>query len=135
MIRGSLLAATFALGLISAASAQPELGLPVNCVMNRDCFVQQYPDTDPSISARDFTCNSLSYEGHSGTDFATRDRQLMRDGVQVVAAAAGRVVGVRDGGRDVDVSTIGGREAVKGIECGNGVAGPFSNAPIFERPV
>jgi len=57
---------------------------------------------------------------HKGTDIAIRDLAAMKRGVQVLAAAAGRVAGVRDGVRDVDV-TIAGYKSVKGRECGNGV--------------
>lgn len=109
-------------GFSLAADAQDfRPGLPVACEMNIDCFIQQYVDVDPSRSAQDFTCGPLTYDGHKGTDFRLRDRQMMRDGVAVIASEGGVVKGVRDGMQDVDVTTIGGRAALGGKDCGNGV--------------
>lgn len=78
----------------------PRLGLPLQCTLGETCWVMNYPDTDPSPAARDFTCRSRSYENHSGTDFALRDLAAMRRGVPVVAAASGKVVSARDGVED-----------------------------------
>jgi hypothetical protein len=96
-------------------------GPPLDCDFNNDCFIQQYVDTDPGPGAADFMCGPLTYDGHKGTDFRLRDRQMMRDGVPVIASESGTVLGVRDGMQDVDVSTIGGRAALNGKDCGNGV--------------
>lgn len=49
-----------------------------------------------------------------------RDRRAMEEGAVVVAAAPGRVRGVRDGVSDASVRDTG-TEAVKDRECGNGV--------------
>ena len=62
----------------------------------------------------------MSGNGHKGTDFAVRDLAVISAGVEVRAAASGRVSAVRDGMEDRlisirDVQTVGGRE------CGNGV--------------
>lgn len=106
---------------LAAAADGLALGLPLRCELNRTCFIQQFMDIDPGPEAADYTCGPLTYDGHSGTDFRLPDRQAMRDGVEVVAALAGVVRGTRDGMADVDIATVGGRETVKGRECGNGV--------------
>jgi len=122
MLRAGLIfSALLVLGATQAAAQDIRLGVPVKCVLGQDCFLQQYFDTDPGPGSRDYTCNSLSYDGHGGTDFALRDRAQMRAGVEVIAAAAGRVVGFRSNMEDVDVTTIGGPTALKGKDCGNGV--------------
>lgn len=105
-----------------AAGDGPTLGLPLRCALNEDCFIQQFVDIDPGPGASDYTCGPLAYDGHKGTDFRLPDRQAMRDGVEVLASAGGVVRGVRDGMADVDVSQIGGRAALDGKDCGNGVA-------------
>lgn len=122
MMRIIASAALFCAGLALPATAQDfNPGPPLDCDFNRNCFVQQYVDTDPGPGAKDFMCGPLTYDGHKGTDFRLRDRQLMRDGVPVIASESGLVQGVRDGMQDVDVSTIGGRKALNGKDCGNGV--------------
>ncbi|MFN3360277.1 MAG: M23 family metallopeptidase [Pseudanabaenaceae cyanobacterium] len=83
-----------------------------------DCFVLVYPDRDSSAGFKDYRCGDLSYDGHTGTDFAVADEGRMRAGVRVVAAAAGRVLRVRDGVVDRRVTDP---STVKGQECGNGV--------------
>ncbi|ANK80209.1 MAG: hypothetical protein TEF_04970 [Rhizobiales bacterium NRL2] len=106
---------------LAAGADEPTLGLPLRCELNRTCFIQQFMDIDPGPGASDYACGPLTYDDHSGTDFRLPDRQAMRDGVEVIAALGGVVRGTRDGMADVDIATIGGREAVKGRECGNGV--------------
>jgi len=59
--------------------------------------VQNYVDVDPGPDARDFTCGSLTYDGHAGTGIRLATRAEMTAGVAVVAAAAGRVIHSRDG--------------------------------------
>lgn len=96
------------------------MGFPVDCTLGEDCFVLNLVDADPGKGAADFTCGPRSYDGHKGTDFALLSYQSMRDGVDVVAAAPGRVRGVRDGMidktyRPEDKAALGGRD------CGNGM--------------
>ncbi len=83
-----------------------------------DCFVLLYPDRDPSAGFKDYRCGNLSYDGHKGTDFAIEDEARMRAGVAVRAAAAGKVLRIRDGVPDRKVNSP---DEVKGRECGNGV--------------
>lgn len=97
-----------------------DLDWPVDCTLGQDCFIQQYVDHDPSEAATDFTCGSLSYDGHNGTDIALASLQAMNAGVDVRAAAAGTVRGLRDGMSDQYV-THETRAEISGRECGNGV--------------
>jgi len=99
---------------------QPGLGLPVDCQPGKDCWLVNLVDLDPTSAVRDYMCRRQSYDGHIGTDLAIRDLSVMAKGVNVLASWPGRVVGARDGMKDIDVKIIG-RDAVKGRECGNGV--------------
>ncbi len=90
-----------------------QLRLPLDCTLGDDCFVQQYVDADPGPGARDFTGGPLTYDGHKGTDIRVADDETMKAGIPILAPAAGRVIGVRDGTPD------GTR--VAGQDCGNGV--------------
>ncbi len=103
-----------------AAEPRLELSLPVECKLNKDCWVQNYVDRDPGPGMADHRCGQLSYDGHKGTDFRLSDYGAMRRGVRVVAAAAGRVKGMRDGVTD-RIGGPRGAEVFKGKECGNGV--------------
>jgi murein DD-endopeptidase MepM/ murein hydrolase activator NlpD len=109
-------------GPVRAAEPPPlQLGMPLPCKIGKSCWIVNYVDLDNSKNVRDYTCGKSSYDGHKGVDFAIRDMSVMRRGVPVLAAAAGTVAGLRDGMKDVDFNLIGGPEAVKGRECGNGV--------------
>ncbi|MBR0697747.1 M23 family metallopeptidase [Bradyrhizobium lablabi] len=107
-------------GYRSPAVAQTiQLMLPIACEVGRTCHIQNYTDLDPSPAARDYMCGTLSYDDHNGTDFRLPSKAAQRAGVEVLAAAAGRVLRTRDGLAD----GTGGkpdREAVRDIECGNG---------------
>lgn len=96
------------------------LSTPIDCDLTTDCYIQQYVDTDPSASAADFTCSTLSYDGHKGTDFALKNRAEIDNNIRVLASAAGRVKGVRDGMDDRGYSSETA-DSVAGRECGNGV--------------
>jgi len=84
--------------------------------LGESCFIQQYHDHDPGTGARDFTCGSLSYDGHDGTDFAVPTFAAMQAGTAVLAAASGVVAGIRDGMADGPPGP-----QIEGRECGNGV--------------
>jgi hypothetical protein len=96
------------------------LHLPVDCVIGTTCFIQHYVDEDPSAGARDYRCGTLTYDGHDGTDFRLPSLASQKAGVNVLAAARGRVLRVRDGQPDGALGRAG-KEAVSGAECGNGV--------------
>ncbi len=108
----------FATGAL--AEEQPLFDMPVACEVGRSCFIQNYVDADPTPSAKDYQCGSLSYNGHNGTDFRLPTMAAQQAGVEVLAAAAGRVLRRRDGMADTSVRDSGG-DAVKGSECGNAV--------------
>ena len=54
-----------------------DLALPVDCTLGETCYIQQYFDHDPSTVWGDFTCGTLAYDGHDGTDFALPTRAAM----------------------------------------------------------
>ncbi len=103
------------------ASAPLKLDMPIRCTPGETCWIVNYVDDDPTPGRLDYRCGWLSYDRHKGTDFAIRDLEAMRAGVDVLAVAPGTVVGTRDGMRDVNVGKIGGTKALKGRDCGNGV--------------
>ena len=99
----------------------PSLALPVDCVLGETCHIQNYLDRDPGPGFRDVACGPLGYDGHGGTDFALPDLAAMEAGVAVRAAAAGVVMGTRDGMPDVDFRDAGAPDLAD-RECGNGVS-------------
>ncbi|MEF2145156.1 MAG: M23 family metallopeptidase [Desulfovibrionaceae bacterium] len=104
--------------LCSSALAGPDLQFPLQCEYGQNCFIQQYFDHDPSPGWKDYTCGSLSYDGHTGTDFRVSYDDYLA-GVPVLASADGVVVAIRDNMPDIDAH---GREhLIKGKEAGNGV--------------
>src|SRR5215217_8219665 len=117
-LAGALLALIVVSG--AAAQSEPQFHLPVRCEVGRTCYVQNHVDIDPSPAARDFSCGSLTYDGHNGTDFRLPDMAAQRSGVDVLAAAPGRVLRVRANVPDQSVR-LTSREAVQGAECGNGL--------------
>ena len=121
---GSALALAGLSGLMLAEAAYagpPRLTFPVACELGRTCVLQNHVDLDPSPDAKDFACGTLTYDGHNGTDIRVPTLEAQRAGVEVLAAASGRVARVRDGVPDLSVRARG-LEAVRGAECGNGLA-------------
>ncbi len=102
--------------LAEVFSIQP----PIACDLGTDCFIQQYVDHDLGPGARDFTCGPLSYDGHKGTDFGLPSFATMHAGVDVLAAAPGTVVAMRDGMPDTG-SDGTPPEQLQNKDCGNGV--------------
>ena len=96
------------------------LDLPLACTLGETCLVQQYVDHDPSPAARDYQCGTLSYDGHNGTDFRLPSLAAQRAGVDVLAAAPGVVVRLRNDMDDVAMPE-GGRIALGNRLCGNGL--------------
>jgi hypothetical protein len=115
-------ASVFVLVFANCAPAEelPLFQMPVACEAGRSCFIQNYVDSDPTASARDYECGTRSYDGHNGTDFRLATMSAQLAGVDVLAAAGGRVLRRRDGIADVSVREAG-REAIRGSECGNAV--------------
>lgn len=100
------------------AAGELRLGFPVDCKLNRDCFIQNYVDHNPRPGYKDFACGKLSYDGHKGTDFALHSLAAMKRGVPVLAAASGTVTRLRDGMAD---RLAGFKADFDGQACGNGV--------------
>ena len=115
------LAAVVLLAGAPRAAAQDAAGLrfrlPARCDIGGDCWFRQYMDLDAGPAYRDHRCGVRASEGHRGTDIAPTDP----DGppIAVLAAAAGTVVGARDGMDDRPLR--GGDDSRQGRECGNGV--------------
>jgi len=105
---------------VPATAGEFSLISPINCDLNGPCYIQQYVDHDASENASDFTCSGLSYDGHKGTDFALATYDMIAQGVNVLASAAGTVAGLRDGMEDVQFTNENAL-GIDGRECGNGV--------------
>ncbi len=115
-----------AFGQAPQLTSDLRLELPVACRMGPACVVQHYVDLAPGVAARDHTCGPLTYDGHDGIDIRTLTYAQMRRGVEVVAAAPGLVLRIRDGMADVSVAKIG-PEALDGKDAGNGVVVDHGN--------
>ncbi|WP_374469830.1 M23 family metallopeptidase [Phenylobacterium sp.] len=92
----------------------PRLAFPLACRIGADCEVQNYYDRDDGPGVQDYRCGRRGYDGHDGIDIRVADRAAEARGVDVLAAAPGRVARLRDGVEDNGVKTAG-------QECGNGV--------------
>ncbi|KIC35571.1 M23 family metallopeptidase [Leisingera sp. ANG-M7] len=103
-----------------AAAGDLVLQFPLDCTLGEDCRIQQFVDRDPGKGATDFTCGTLSYDGHKGTDIALPYLSDMQAGVQVRAAADGVVLGTRNTMAD-QYATADNADSIDGKECGNGV--------------
>ena len=119
LYRAAVIVAT--LGFSSDVIAQGiQLGMPIACEPGRTCYLQNYVDVDSSQSSRDYKCGTLTYDGHNGTDFRLPSLASQKAGVDVLASASGRVLRVRDGVQD-NAFGKSARDAVRDVECGNGV--------------
>lgn len=112
------------LGLLAAADPAPapslRLSWPVGCTLGQTCAVQNYPDDDAGPGAHDYACQGRTYDKHDGTDIRLSSIKLEQRGVDVLAAAPGTVLRVRDGVED-GLVTDQPPGAVAGRECGNGL--------------
>lgn len=114
------LAALFIVLLLPFQVVALELSIPVKCSVGADCFVQNYPDMQPGSEAKDYRCGVMSFDNNRATEFRLKNYLQMELGVGALAAADGKVIGVRDGMEDINVRDIN-PESVSGQECGNGV--------------
>lgn len=103
-----------------ALADPPSLQWPVDCTLGRDCTIEDYVDLDPSPGMQDFACGIKTRNGHRGTDIHIFSFEAMENGVDVHAAAPGRVDAIRDGIEDIAV-TPETREAIARRGCGNAV--------------
>lgn len=112
------------LAWLTAASPPPKpllrLAWPVDCRLGQTCAIQNYVDDDPGTGVVDFACKHRTYDAHDGVDIRLTSMALERRGVNVLAAAAGRVLRARDGMEDRSIRDEPAG-AVKGQECGNGL--------------
>ncbi len=108
------------LATAAQATAGPRLAFPVACEIGKNCEVQNFVDRDPGPRAQDYRCGTQTYQDHGGVDIRLSDLAAQSAGVNVLAAAPGRVVRLRDGLADVAVKA-NGAASVAGQECGNGV--------------
>ncbi len=112
-----------------AAPAPPaglKLAFPLACVIGRSCEVQHYVDRDPGPGVQDYRCARRTYEKHNGIDLRIPDMAAQARGVDVLAAAPGRVARLRDGVADISIRAPGA-PPVAGQECGNGVVVDHGN--------
>jgi len=120
LILGSIVAAIlyfFVLERPADAAEAPRLSFPVDCVIGQDCWYMAFVDMDSRSTYRDHMCGVRTYDAHKGTDIAP-DLSVVNT-LTVLAAAAGRVIGTRDGLDDSPMETEdSGRDAAR---CGNGV--------------
>ena len=107
--------------MLSSAACALELSLPAQCILGKDCFVQQYPDMDAGPGASDPFCGSSTYDGHDGMDLRVLSMIDVARGVAVAAMADGTVLRSRDGEPDHLVTSEADRVAVADKECGNGM--------------
>lgn len=118
------LIALLPLTLLTAAgpAAMPSLRLawPIDCILGRTCAIQNYPDDDPGPAATDYQCAHRTYPGHNGVDIRLTSMALERRGVNVLAAAPGTVLRLRDDMADISIRDQAAG-AVAGRECGNGL--------------
>ncbi len=116
ILSGSLLA------LATPLQAKPfKLSMPVDCRIGETCFIQQYADVDPGPGAKDYRCGSAVYDKHKGTDIRIRTLVDAAAGVDVLAAAPGKVLRTRDGVWDKVVASARDRNAIQDVFCGNGL--------------
>ena len=81
--------------------------IPIDCKFGNNCDLVLFVDHDKSAKWKDFQCGSLSYNNHQGTDIRLRSIKLMQRGVDVLAAADGRVIKIRRGLPDISFRAIG----------------------------
>jgi len=103
-----------------AADLGPKLALPIACKIGETCEIQNYVDRDPGPGASDYRCGHRTYEGHGGVDIRILDMAAQRRGVDVLAAAPGRVARLRDGVADISIRAANA-PSVEDHKCGNGV--------------
>lgn len=98
-----------------------QLQFPVKCVINKDCWILNYVDDDPTANWHDYKGGKLTYDGHTGTDIAIKNISQMQQGVDVIAAASGFVIATRDGVQDKN-ALAQDLNQLQNIGCGNRVA-------------
>lgn len=98
----------------------PQLSIPLKCRIGHECWITRHYDLDPTSHMKDYTGGDFTQDEHHGVDIALQDQKSMNDGKDVIAAASGIVIAVREGEPDINVQTRG-LSSVKNKECGNGI--------------
>ncbi|MEZ5586108.1 MAG: M23 family metallopeptidase [Sedimenticolaceae bacterium] len=116
----------FAISAVARGAEQEtqalQLSLPIECDAVEGCLIQNYFDHDSGLGFADYTCGQLGYDAHTGTDFRLRNLAVMQRGVEVRAAASGKVRATRDSMPDVSIRDLKSAKAIAGREAGNSVA-------------
>ena len=112
-------------GVLSARAEDGafKMSFPLSCTLGTDCWMLYYVDVNRTPDViEDYSCGKRTYDQHKGTDVMIRDKAAMEKGIDVIAAAPGKVLRLRDSVAD-DFKTPEEMKAVidAGIECGNGV--------------
>lgn len=120
-------------GLLAGLAAPPTsappppllLGLPVACDLASQCSIQKLVDHASGPERRDYRCGTLTTDGHDGTDIRVRREADVRAGIDILAAADGTVLRVRDGMPDISVrdpaaASVAGREAGNAVVLDHG---------------
>lgn len=117
-----LLGAVFGSASFLPATAQiaeaPILEWPVDCALGETCWISRYMDHAPGPGKADYSCKAQTEDKHNGTDIVLKDLGVMETGVEVRAAAAGRVVALRNGMPDIAVTRERRKQILK-QGCGN----------------
>lgn len=111
----------FSTALCIYAQQSFQLQFPVRCTINKDCWIINYVDDDPTTNWHDYKNGRQTYEGHTGTDIAIKNIDRMSQGVDVLAAACGTVIATRDGVPDKNALSQDINQ-LQNIGCGNRVA-------------
>ncbi|MEA2855549.1 MAG: hypothetical protein QOE02_5630 [Rhodospirillaceae bacterium] len=141
--RARVVCAILAVGIVAAAvsrgalagpaetQSRTALGLPVDCRLGEECFVQQMPDLDPGEGVLDPLCGNASYPGHDGWDIRLRSlKDIGR--TAVLSVADGTVLRVRDGVPDRLFDRSQDGDLLGGKECGNGVVVQHANGIVSQ---
>lgn len=121
------LAVLAAYGESTTPAEETTFAAPIEGVPMADVFYGAYMDHDSTAGARDWSCGIKSYDGHGGVDILLRNFRVQDQGVRVIAAAGGTVIGTIDGlpdrnttwdvtgyGNHVQISHPGGLTTVYG---------------------
>jgi hypothetical protein len=98
----------------------PRFEVPVACPADAGCIVRSFVDQDTGPGYQDYRCGRLTYDDHKGTDIRVPDGAALARGIQVLAAAPGKVLRLRDEMDDVSIR-VTGADAVGNREAGNSV--------------
>ncbi len=121
-LRGFFLALVSLVFAAQAVAADFRLQFPLKCEIGKTCWIVNYMDDAKGPDARDYACGIRTYDGHDGTDIGLPDRVAMETGTDVLAAAAGKVLRIRDSVEDKEPT----EEEMAALEkanrgCGNGI--------------